>query len=113
MYVNDGNDDKRWNIYMRHLIQEWSAENLCFVLEVMQFKKQFVDAQNWEIILAGKKYIKDASSGWIIKLPPNLPQSAIISENKQNYQVQVQQLYIFFVCIPTNSKLSFASRCAQ
>ena len=43
MYVNDCNDDERWNNWMRHLIREWSSENLCFLLEIIQYKQQFMD----------------------------------------------------------------------
>lgn len=90
MYVNDCPDDERWNIFIRHLIREFASENLCFLLELMQYKQQFVD---WDSILNERLYFKDDEKGWIIKLPPNLPQSAIISENKNNYQLQVQLLY--------------------
>lgn len=113
MYVNDCNDDERFNNWMRHLIREWSSENLCFLLEVLQYKHQFMDMiQNWEVILAGKNYVKDASVGWIIKLPANLPQSGIISENEKDYQEQVQMLYAKYIeyNAPSELNVSFENR---
>ena len=46
-YVNQGTDDSEWNSFMRHLIVEFAAENLCCILEMIQFKQQFVDDVNF------------------------------------------------------------------
>jgi len=97
MYVNACADDKNWNLFMRHLIKEIAVENLCFLLEVMQFKFQFVteadkvfdSAQN-EV---EKVMIVNKEMGWFMKLPNGLPTSSIIRNSNRNYVEQINNIY--------------------
>ena len=65
-------------------------ENLCFILEAIQYKKQFIP--NYEALFKDNVRYQDDSVGWIIKLPNGLPSSSII-ENEDNYGNQIVQLY--------------------
>ena len=107
VYVNAVSDDKNWNKFMRHLIKELAVENLCFVLETMQFKrlmipepdKLFVDenqnenAKKKQHIELHDVWIDDNKFGWFMKLPNGLPQSSIIANSKGNYIEQINKIY--------------------
>lgn len=94
--VNATDDDLNWNTFMNHLIKEFSVENLCFLLEVIQFKKQLItdyDAlftftngptENTDDII----YVfSDDSYGWCTKLPKGLPLSSIIAKCTEQLDV--------------------------
>ena len=65
-------------------------ENLCFILEAMQFKQQFIP--NLDTLLKDRYKYEDDTVGWIIKLPNSLPSSSIV-EKQDNYEEQIILLY--------------------
>ena len=109
VYVNAVSDDKNWNKFMRHLIKEFAVENLCFVLEAIQFKTQLIvepdklfkkknqtedDKQsNNNNNSVHNVFVNDKNIGWFMKLPNGLPQSSIIVNSKRNYIEQIDKIY--------------------
>eukprot|EP00485_Elphidium_margaritaceum_P018264 CAMPEP_0202727342 /NCGR_PEP_ID=MMETSP1385-20130828/185072_1 /ASSEMBLY_ACC=CAM_ASM_000861 /TAXON_ID=933848 /ORGANISM="Elphidium margaritaceum" /LENGTH=334 /DNA_ID=CAMNT_0049393581 /DNA_START=810 /DNA_END=1814 /DNA_ORIENTATION=+ len=93
-YVNASEDDRNWNRFMRHLQAEMAVENLCFILEVNQFKMQF--AQDPELLAVfattDKVMVHDEEIGWLMKLPPGLPTSSIIASDL-NHDKQISKIY--------------------
>lgn len=71
---------------------QFAVENLCFMLEAVQYKKQFIS--DYDKLFKGKKVVEfeNNSIGWIIKLPPGLPCSTII-EKENDYKAQIISLY--------------------
>lgn len=65
-------------------------ENLCFMLEAMQFKQQLIS--NLDELLNDKMECDHEECGWIIRLPDFLPKSSII-QKEDNFEQQIVALY--------------------
>ena len=93
LYINSCEDDTKFNIFMKFLMREFAVENLCFVLEAVQFKQQLI--QNFEEYFVGDRrvFVNYDEIGWFIKLPKGLPRSAILDEYKGNFTEQLNHIY--------------------
>lgn len=118
VYVNSCPDDKNWNLFMRHLIKEIAVENLCFLLEIMQFKFQFVKEEDKVFDSAQneieKVFIDNEKLGWLIKLPNGLPTSSIIQNSNGNYIEQINDIYEKYIASDAllSINISYESRAA-
>eukprot|EP01083_Nonionella_stella_P049503 131887_1 len=96
-YVNDCEDDTKFNTFVRHLTREFATENIYFILEIIQYKRQFMSDHAIQTYLGNKVYVCDANAGWIMKLPCCLPQSSIIKKYKGQFVKQIEQFYRKYV----------------
>eukprot|EP01084_Bolivina_argentea_P224363 379421_1 len=96
-YVNDCEDDTKFNTFVRHLTREFATENIYFILEIIQYKRQFMSDHAIQTYLGNKVYVCDANAGWIMKLPCCLPQSLIIKKYKGQFVKQIEQFYRKYV----------------
>ena len=108
LYVNSCDDDNHWNQFMQHLIREIAVENLCFVLECIQFKQQLIKkfypdykAQKSKSDKVDDNVNKDEDDdqkiGWIIPLPPCLPSCSIITDNIDRPRAQIYEIYMKYI----------------
>ena len=93
LYVNRCNDDAHWNRFMHHLIREIAVENLCFILEVIQFKQQLIKKYYPHFNQMEEDQINDENIGFMMKLPENLPNCSIIFNNENKPKKQIYELY--------------------
>lgn len=101
-------DDQNWNRFMRHLIKEFAVENLCFVLEVIQFKQQFIPNYNL-LFRDGKVKTENDLFGWFIKIPSSLPISSIIESNRNQFNIQVVQIYEKYIASSAELAINISS----
>ena len=87
-------------LFMNHLINEYSHENLLFISEVMQFKlwfEQKIVSNNTDKFQNNDKILTDEELGVMYKLPNSLPISSIITQEyndmKNDEFIRAQMLF--------------------
>ena len=70
-YVTQSKDN--FNKFMQHLTKEWAVENLCFILEIMQFKQKWMENGQ-----GSGSVVDDDKIGYYFELSQDLPRSDIV-----------------------------------
>ena len=118
IYINQVDDDGNWNKFMRFLTRDFAIENLCFAIEVIQFKQQFID--NYDSIWIDNNvnaFYDDDKYGWLLKLPQGLPMSSIINQHDNEektesvynrYKRQIQALHRKYISYDSNLAINIS-----
>lgn len=79
----------------------------------MQYKQQFKIQMKEFNFPKGRVCVNDKKIGWMVKLPNDLPMSSILTENKDDYVTQIQQLYNKYISVNAPLQVNISYECRQ